>query len=243
MKALIFSAGLGTRLKPYTNTCPKALVELNNKPLIWYAIRKLINAGATDIVVNIHHFGEQIIQYFETNRFEVPIHISDERTELLDTGGGLLKASEYLNDTDTIVAYNVDVISNVNLEEVIRYHQQEKAIATLVVRKRETGRYLMFDTSRQLCGWKNIDSNEEKISRSNYAHAMPYAFSGIQVVSPSIFEHISEKGRFSIIDMYLHLAKVHTIKGYYDESDFWLDLGKPGQLEEAQQAINNLSID
>lgn len=240
MKAIIFAAGLGTRLQPLTNNCPKALVQLNGKPLIWYAINKLIDAGVSEIIVNIHHYGEQILDYFAGQHLAVPVFFSDERHILLDTGGGLLKAKPYLENSSPIIAYNVDIISSVNLKEVIAFHQSQKSLATLVVRNRETSRYLHFDEQMQLTGWKNHQTGEEKICRSNFDTSKPYAFSGIQVLSPEIFNLITETGKFSIIDLYLRLAKNEQITGFLDESDFWIDLGKKGQIEEAEKQLMKL---
>lgn len=240
MKAIIFAAGLGTRLQPLTNNCPKALVQLNGKPLIWYAINKLIDAGVSEIIVNIHHYGEQILDYFAGQHLPVPVFFSDERHILLDTGGGLLKAKPYLEDSSPIIAYNVDIISSVILKEVIAFHQSQKSLATLVVRNRETSRYLHFDEQMQLTGWKNHQTGEEKICRSNFDTLKPYAFSGIQVLSPEIFNLITETGKFSIIDLYLRLAKNEQITGFLDESDFWIDLGKKGQIEEAEKQLMKL---
>lgn len=237
MNAIIFSAGYGTRLQPLTNNCPKALVKLNGKPLLWYAINKLIKAGASKIIINIHHFGEQIINYIAENHFEVPILFSDERHLLLDTGGALLKASRQFDKSKHIIAINVDIISSVNLIEVLNFHIENKALGTLVVRKRETSRYLEFNKNMKLCGWRNIHSGEEKVSRISNSPLTQLAFSGIQILSPHILELINEKGKFSIIDLYLRLAKNHNIMGYNDSSDFWLDVGKPGQLEIAEKYL------
>lgn len=240
MKAIIFAAGLGTRLKPITNNCPKALVELNGKPLLYYAIRKLISAGVNEIVVNIHHFGQQIIEYINQNSFEVPVHISDETDQLLDTGGGLLKAQHLLKGNEPIIAYNVDIITSVNLNEVINWHINKNALVTLVVRKRDTNRYLMFNPNMKLTGWQNTSNGEYKISDIDFDISSPYAFSGIQVISPAIFDLITEKGKFSVTDLYLRLAQKHTIFGFNDSSDFWIDLGKPGQLAVADKYIQKL---
>lgn len=239
MKAIIFAAGLGTRLQPLTNHCPKALVKLNEKPLVWYAIQKLVDAGVSEIIINIHHFGEQILEYFSQVHLPVPVYFSDERHVLLDTGGGLLKAKTYLNNADPIIAYNVDVISSVNLRDVLKFHQDKQALATVVVRNRQTSRYLLFNDRMQLTGWKNYTTGEEKISRPDFISSKPLAFSGIQILSPGIYDLITEKGKFSIIDLYLRLAKTEQILGYVDHSDYWIDLGKPGQLEEAEKHLQS----
>ena len=242
MNAIIFSAGLGTRLQPLTNNCPKALVKLNQQPLLWYAIQKLIGAGAKKIIVNIHHFGDQIINYINENHFDVPILISDERNLLLDTGGGLLNAKKLFDKTKPIIAMNVDVISSVNFKDVIDFHNKQNALATLVVRKRETSRYFQFNNDMLLCGWKNIKTGEEKTSMKTNSEITLYAFSGIQIISPIIFDFITEKEKFSIVELYLRLAKNHKLVGYNDQSDFWLDVGKTDQLAIAEKYLTDQII-
>ncbi len=237
MKAIIFAAGLGTRLKPLTNNCPKALVNLNGKPLLWHSIMRLKLVGVTDITVNVHHFADAVISYLKTEDFGVTIHISDERDFLLDTGGGIMKARPFLDGNEPFIACNVDIISSVELNKVIEFHNEKKPLATLVVRMRETSRYLMFDETMQLSGWKNISSGEEIVSNARFQHSKPFAFSGIQVVSPALFDLITEEGKFSITPLYLRLAQQNAILGYNDNSDFWLDLGKPGQIEIAEKYL------
>lgn len=237
MKALLFAAGLGTRLKEHTQDKPKALVNLAGKPLLQHAIEHLKQFGITDITINVFHFAEQVISYVEANHsFGITIHISDERDQLLDTGGGLKKAGEFLQGDEPILIYNVDVISNLDLNTLLKYHQEQKALATLVVRSRETSRYLMFDSNRQLAGWKNFSNNETRISREeSFSEAKPLAFSGIHLIEPELLELIIEDGKFPIIDLYLRLAKDHPIKAFIDDSDLWMDLGKPEQLEIAEE--------
>lgn len=238
IKAMIFAAGMGTRMRPLTDHVPKALILINGKPLIWYAIQQLLPLGITSLVVNVHHLGEQVIDYFETTSFDIPIIISDESAQLLDTGGGLLKARESLMDADLLVALNADIISNANLRTIIKQHVKKKAMATLVVRQRETSRYLLFDNEMQLSGWKNIQSGEHKIARPAYDNSTPYAFSGIQVFDPELLDNIDEEGKFSMIDVYLRLAKTQKIMGFVDDSDLWIDVGKPGALEQAENLLN-----
>lgn len=237
MRAIVFSAGLGTRLKPLTNTIPKAMVQLNGKPLLWHAIEKLKAAGIREIIVNVHHFSEQLIAYIENTNFEIPVSISDESDQLLDTGGGILKAKEFLKQSRHFMAFNVDIVSTVNLSQLIEFHKNNKAMATLVVRERSTSRYLFWDKNHQLTGWKNLQTNEEKIVGPTFHNSTPYAFSGIQLLSSEIFDQIEEDGKFSIIDLYLRLGKTASIKCFIDRSDFWIDLGKPGQLEEAERIL------
>jgi len=236
VKALIFAAGLGTRLLEHTKNKPKAMVNLAGKPLIHHAIEYLKSFGITDITINVFHFADQIISdLHEHHFFDIDIHISDERNQLLDTGGGLKKASTFLKGNEPILIYNVDVISNLDLNVLLKYHQEQKALATLVVRSRQTSRYLMFDQNLQLAGWKNFSNDETRISRpESFANAQPFAFSGIQIVQPELLEMITEEGKFPIMDLYLRLAKSQTIEAFIDNSDLWMDLGKPEELMTAE---------
>ncbi len=236
LKALLFAAGLGTRLKEHTQHRPKALVNLAGKPLLEYAIEHLKQFGISDITLNVFHFAEQVIEFIENNNsFGINIHISDERDELLDTGGGLKKASGFLKGDEPILIYNVDVISNLNLNLLLKFHQEQKALATLVVRSRKTSRYLMFDQNLQLAGWKNLSTGETRISREeSFDESLPLAFSGIHLIQPELLDLITEEGKFPIMDLYLRLAKTHTIKAFIDQSDLWMDLGKPEQLKAAE---------
>lgn len=241
MKALIFAAGLGTRLKEYTCDRPKALVELAGKPLLQHTIEKLIGYGIKEITVNVHHFADQVISFIENHHYSmVHINISDERDQLLNTGGGLKKAAQFLDGDEPILIHNVDVISNLDLKNLESYHQNTKSLATLVVRQRETSRYLMLDKEFRLAGWKNTGSGESIICRENsFTEAEPYAFSGIHIIQPELIKLISEEGKFPIIDLYLRLAKTEKITGYIDNSTIWMDLGKPEQLQNAEKLFRN----
>ena len=237
MKALLFAAGLGTRLKEHTQDKPKALVSVAGKPLLQHAIEHLMEQGINDITINVFHFADQVISFVkENNSFGIDIHISDERDQLLDTGGGLKKAGTFLKGNEPILIYNVDVISNLDLNALLKYHQEQKALATLVVRQRETSRYLMFDQNLQLAGWKNFSNGETIISRpESFADAKPLAFSGIHIIQPEFLELITEVGKFPIMDLYLRLAKNQPIKAFIDRSNLWMDLGKPEQLLAAEK--------
>lgn len=236
MKAMIFAAGLGSRLLNETADKPKALVEIANKTLLQRAIEKLAAFGTDEIVVNTHHFSEQVKNYISEKDFGVPVTISDESEKLLDTGGGLKKAELLLSGTEPILIYNVDILSDINLTELINEHLKSEALATVVVRKRDTQRYLKFNAEKRLVGWINKKTGETKIAVSEYFdNAVEMAFSGIHVVNPSIFNYMPAKDKFSIIDLYLSLANNHLIKGYFDESEFWMDVGKPDQLEAARK--------
>ncbi|MFY9151553.1 MAG: nucleotidyltransferase family protein [Prolixibacteraceae bacterium] len=241
MKALLFAAGLGTRLKHHTQDKPKALVSLAGKPLLQHAIEHLKQFGISEITINIFHFAAQVIEFIEANNsFGITIHISDERGQLLDTGGGLKKAGDFLKGDEPVLIYNVDVISNLDLNVLMKYHQEQKALATLVVRQRETSRYLMFDKKQQLAGWKNFSSGEIRVCREDsFPEAEPLAFSGIHLIEPKLLDLITEEGKFPIMDLYLRLAKDHRIKAFIDQSDLWMDLGKPEQLELAEELFRN----
>lgn len=236
MQAMIFAAGLGTRLKDETANKPKALVEVGGKPLLQRAIEKLTAEGVTRIVVNVHHFAPQVIDFINGRDWGVPIFISDESKKLLETGGGLKFAKHLFSSEEPILIYNVDILSNINLQDVLAAHTKTNAIATLVVRQRETQRYFKFDAEHNLVGWINKKTGETKVSRhENFQEATEMAFSGIHIVEPQIFDFMPEEDRFSIVQVYLELAKTKNIKGYFDDSDLWMDVGKPAQLEEVRR--------
>lgn len=236
MQAMIFAAGLGTRLKDETADQPKALVDVGGKPLLQRTIEKLSVEGATRIVVNVHHFAPQIIDFINSKNWGIPVLISDESDKLLETGGGLKFASHLFSPDEPILIYNVDILSNLNLQDVFAQHTKSNAVATLVVRQRETQRYFKFDGEHNLVGWINKKTGETKISRSeNFREATEMAFSGIHIVEPEIFDFMPDEDRFSIVQVYLELAKTKKIKGYFDNSELWMDVGKPVQLEEARR--------
>ncbi|VAW18413.1 mannose-1-phosphate guanyltransferase [hydrothermal vent metagenome] len=240
MKAMIFAAGLGTRLKPLTSHTPKALIKVAGKTLLQMAIEKLKGFGIHSVVVNVHHFEGQVVNYLaENNNFGIDISISDESAQLLDTGGGLKKAAALLSGSEPILLYNVDVLSNVDLARVLEQHIATCSLATLVVRKRETQRYLLFDKYNILVGWRNDKTGETKISApENFENARPFAFSGIHIISPQLPGLLDEEGVFSIINAYLKLAKQHKISGYIDNSSLWMDLGRMDQLEKASEILS-----
>lgn len=236
---MIFAAGLGTRLRPLTDKCPKALVKINGTPLLEIVIKKLRNHGFTKIIINIHHFGEQIIHFLEANNnFNLQIEISDERNLLLETGGALKKAASFLNDAPFLVC-NADILTDMNLKTFYDFHCQSDALATLAVRKRATSRYLQFDAKNILSGWRNNKTGEVKIARQTEM-IQDWAFSGIHVISPEIFHFMPSEDKFSIIDVYLKAAQEHEIIAYPHDNDIWLDVGKP---EAVQQAAGLLGSD
>lgn len=239
MKAMIFAAGLGTRLRPLTNDRPKALVELEGQTLLERCIRRLIEQGVEEFVVNIHHFGRQIIDFLESrDRFGVTIHISDERDQLLDTGGGLKRAVTWLRDAPFVV-HNVDILTNLDLNTMYQFHLEHKALSTLAVRDRNTSRYLLFDPEKRLCGWHHATKDIYRFCRSTETYSSQ-AFSGIHIISPQIFELMPEADAFSIIDLYLDLGSQHRIMAYPHQQDLWMDVGKPLHLEGAKAIIEDI---
>jgi NDP-sugar pyrophosphorylase family protein len=238
MKAMVFAAGLGTRLNEETREKPKALVKIGGKPLLQHAIEKLKIEGFSEIVVNVHHFSELVIEFINSYDFDISVLVSDETGKLLDTGGGLKKAAPFLAGDEPILIFNVDILSNLNLQKPIEVHLQSGALATLVVRNRQTQRYFKFDHEKRLVGWINKKTGEKIVSvPENYENATEMAFSGIHVVSPEIFKLMPANDRFSITNFYLELAKNHLIKGYFDESELWMDVGKPEELAKARKLL------
>jgi NDP-sugar pyrophosphorylase family protein len=239
MKAMIFAAGLGTRLRPMTDSVPKALLKVGGKPLLERLIGKLIQAGFDEITINIHHLPDQIRQFLEENKnFGIRIHISDESDQLLDTGGGLQKAAPFLRGDEPVLLHNVDIVSNLDLNKLVGYHLEMGALATLAVRDRVTERYLLFSQRMRLCGWMNKTSGETRAAIPDLiSESIPLAFSGIHVIDPHILDLISGQGKFSMIDTYLKLTKSHPVIGYPDQSTCWMDIGKPGQFREADNLL------
>jgi NDP-sugar pyrophosphorylase family protein len=230
MKAFILAAGLGTRLAHLTKNQPKALVEYKQKPLLQHVIEKLKNEGITEIVINVHHFGEQIIDFLEQNNsFGMNIQISDERKELLDTGGALLFARTLLEDSSEILIYNTDIESNIDIKKLLEFHQQNKALATLALDERNSSRSLLFTENNELKAWRNNQSGETKGKYS--VDLKNFSFGGVHIVSNQIFSLIEETGKFSIIDLYLRLSEKNRILGYFDKNSYFRDLGKISVFE------------
>jgi NDP-sugar pyrophosphorylase family protein len=234
MKAMIFAAGLGTRFKPWTDRHPKALAMVNGKSLLQRNVEYLQQFGITEIVVNVHHFAEQITEAIKKNEgWKSNITISDEKNEVLETGGGLKKASWYFTE-EAFVVMNVDILTDLDLQAMINFHQQNKPLATLAITNRKTSRYFLFDEDDNLCGWRNIKTNEQKISIEKH-DLIQKAFSGIHIIEPKIFPLIKQSGKFSIIDTYLDLAKTEIIKGFDHSSSKLIDVGKTESLIEAEK--------
>lgn len=232
---MIFAAGLGTRLKPLTDTMPKALVPLAGKPLLQWQVEKLRDAGITDIIVNVHHFPDLIIDTIRLNNgWGCNITISDERDMLLDTGGGLKKANcERLKANEPILACNVDILSNIDIRALIDHYTE----SLLVVSKRETQRYLCFDANDRLCGWTNIKTGEIKGRDGRHL-----AFSGMQILSPEVLALLVQESqdKFSLIDFYLHVMDKVPLKAYVPHDYRMMDVGKIDQIEAAEAFAESL---
>ena len=226
---MIFAAGLGTRLKPLTDTMPKALVRVGGQPLLWHVVMKLRAAGFERIVVNVHHFAQQIVDYLKANdNFGLDIRISDETDGLLETGGGIKKAQSLFDPSSPILIHNVDILSNLNLQAVYEAGQ-----SVLVVSERQTKRYLQFDDDLRLVGWKNVETGQVKGREGR-----SLAFSGIHVFSPSLFPLMASwPDRFPIMDFYLQACADHLIRGYEATNLRLMDVGKLDTLDEANDFL------
>lgn len=240
---MIFAAGLGTRLRPYTETLPKALVPVAGVPMLEILIKHLQKSGINDILVNVHHFAGQVIEFLkQNNNFGANITISNEEDLLLDTGGGLKKASWFFNDEQPFLVQNVDVISDLDYKQMLDFHIKNNALATLAVCDRETSRYFLFDEQMQICGWENTKTGEIRITRPESQKLARFAFSGIHIIDPAIFNSIKNEGKFSIVDTYLELASTNKIKGFEHNPENWLDMGKPEELKKAEALLEKIKI-
>lgn len=241
MKAMLFAAGLGSRLKPFTDSHPKALAEVNGITLLERNIKYLQKFGVQDVIVNVHHFADQIIETIEKNKgWGSKITISDEREEVLETGGGLKKAAWYFEGQKEFVVMNVDILTDLDLSEMILQHQQERPLATLAVTQRKTSRYFLFDIDGHLCGWRNVQTGEEKpadlrTSNEDYADFKMKAFSGIHIIDPFIFSLIKQEGKFSMVDVYLDLMQKKRINSFDHSGGILVDVGKPENLIKAAE--------
>lgn len=244
MKAMVFAAGLGTRLRPLTNDMPKALVPLDGVPMLQRVLCNIRDIGITDIVVNIHHFGEKIIDFLKENdNFGVNITISDERDMLLDTGGGILKAKALLDGDEPFLVHNADIFTDLNLQSIIDFHNHAGADVTLLTKQRDTQRYLVLDSDNRMMGWTNIATGEVKPADLDLS--VPHeklAFGGIHVISPRIFkslENYSEEPKFSITPYYIASCREIKIYGYNPSGYNWFDIGKLETLKKAEDFIHN----
>lgn len=249
MKAMIFAAGLGTRLRPLTDDRPKAMVEIAGKPMLQHVIERVAAAGFDDITINIHHYGQMIIDFLEKNdNFGLNIHISDERGLLLDTGGGILKARQWLDGDEPFLVHNTDIISTLDLHAFYDFHCTNDALATILVKERKTQRYFLFDDNDRLRGWTNKATGEVKpdLIKLQDMTLKELAFGGLHVISPRIFPELERYHRkngeekFSIVPFYIKQCSHHLIQGYQPQDDYlWLDIGKPETLAQAEDLLTN----
>jgi NDP-sugar pyrophosphorylase family protein len=238
MKAMIFAAGLGTRFKPWTDQHPKALALVNGKSLLQRNIEYLQQYGIREVVVNVHHFADQVIAAVAANAgWGSQITISDEREELLETGGGLLKARPLLEGQEPFITLNADILTDLNLQRLIDFHKAQKALIAFGITNRKSSRYLLFDEANRLCGWRNAKTGEERISIAK-SGLHPMAYSTVVVYDPSIFKLIRQRGKFSIIDTYLDLAAEYPIMGMDHSGDRLVDVGKTESVEEAEKLFD-----
>lgn len=233
-KALIFAAGKGTRLKPFTDSHPKALALVNDVPLLERNIKYLQSFGVTEFVINVHHFGEQIVEFLEkNNHFGAKIDISYEKDELLETGGGLLFAQKYLENEENFLIMNADILTDLNIHELVKFHETHLPLATLAVSDRNSSRKLFFNSEMVLKGWMNKNSGETKMAELNNDFK-ELAFSGIHCINSSIFDKIKRRGKFSIMEEYLDLMFDNEILGFQHEARL-IDVGRPESVIEAEK--------
>ncbi|MGN6532724.1 MAG: nucleotidyltransferase family protein [Ginsengibacter sp.] len=239
MKAMILAAGLGTRLKPFTDSHPKALAVVNGKTILQRTIEYLASFGIKEVIINVHHFADQIIYLIkENNGFGSDITFSDETNEVLETGGGIKKTAWFFQKEEApFVVMNVDILTDMNLKEMIFQQEKNNSLATLAVTSRNTSRYFLFDQKNHLCGWENVKTGEKKISRKSEKYFQK-AFSGIHVISPKIFSLIKMEGKFSMVDVYLELAKSFDIAAFDHTDSKFIDVGKPESILRAEEMFD-----
>ena len=240
MKAMIFAAGLGTRLKPITDSIPKALVPIAGKTLLEWQLEKLSAAGIRDVVINVHHFADQIEEYVAAHKaWGMHISFSDEREMLLETGGGLRKAGALLGTNEPVLVCNVDVLSTIDLKDLMAAHDP-KSLSTIVVSERETQRYFLFREKR-LAGWTNLKTGEVKPEGLETNGLKRLAFSGMHVVSPEIFEVMRDyPDRFPIVEFYVEQCQKHVINAYVPSDYRMMDIGKIDSLQDAERFAKTL---
>jgi NDP-sugar pyrophosphorylase family protein len=244
MKAMILAAGLGTRLRPLTNDRPKALVEVGGRTLLEMALCRLKSVGVGEVIVNVHHFADMILEYLEANHnFDMRIEVSREE-ELLDTGGGLKKTAWFFLEgggglDEPFILHSVDVISTIELGRMMQFHADHDALVTLAVQDRPTSRYLLFDENGELCGRRAGRDGKEELVRSA-AKPLALAFSGIHIVSPRLFAKMGDEGAFSIITTYLELAaKGEKIAAFRADEYYWRDLGRPENITQVARDLES----
>ncbi|WP_312075139.1 nucleotidyltransferase family protein [Chryseobacterium sp.] len=234
MKALIFAAGKGTRLKPFTDHHPKALAKVNDVPLLERNIKYLQSFGINDFVINVHHFGNQIVDFLKVNNnFNAKIEISDESEELLETGGGLVFAKRFLDQGEDFIIMNADILTEININDLVEYHKKMKDFATLAVSDRESSRKLLFNDDFVLRGWLNVQTGEQRLAEFNKGFKA-FAFSGVHCINPLIFNKIKRTGKFSVMEEYLDLMQTEHIHGFLHQN-ILIDVGRPESVLEAEK--------
>ena len=238
MQAFLLAAGLGTRLRPLTNDRPKALVEVGGRTLLEINLQRLIEAGATRVVVNVHHFAEKMSDFIAAKHWDAEVLVSDERAMLMDTGGGLKQAERLFRSDEPIVVHNVDVLHRLELRKIVEQHVDSKQIAPLCVSQRRSSRYLLSDAERHLVGLTNVTTGETLWSGSPKEDYISLAFSGIAVLQPELLALLPEaNASYSIIPQYLNIAKEHAINLFEHAPTDWMDVGKPDTLPLAEQFL------
>jgi len=236
MKAMIFAAGMGKRLGKITESIPKALVDINGKTVLQRAVEKCSSSGFNDIIINVHHFADQVEEEVEKlNRAGFRISISDERDKLLENGGGLYKARDFFNN-EPFLLYNVDIISDFDLSVLYRLHLEKKGLATLAVRHRTGKRFLLVDNEGQMRGWRNIFTGEQIPADINTKGLTEIAFSSMHIVEPEIFNYMHE-GIYSMITLYLNLLPGHNIYTLKHDEGYWVDVGTPESLDYVRKLL------
>ena len=235
---MIFAAGLGTRFKPWTDKHPKALALVNGKSLLQRNVQWLQQYGITEVIVNVHHFPDQVMQAIQSNNgWGSKITISDEKGQLLETGGGLKKAKSFFDVDEPFVTINVDILTNLDLNKLISFHARKKPLISFAVSDRKTSRYFLFDKDLRLCGWQNMKTGEKRISIDK-DNLMQKAYSCVVVFDPAIFSLMKQDGKFSLVDVYLKLAATHKILAYDHTGDILVDVGKPESLQVAESLFH-----
>jgi N-acetyl-alpha-D-muramate 1-phosphate uridylyltransferase len=238
MNAMIFSAGLGTRFKPWTDKHPKALAIINGKSLLQRNIEYLQRYGIKNVVINVHHFADQIMSAItEKNGWGSNVLISVETDEVLETGGGLLKAKDLLQNGEPFITLNADFLTDLNLSDLIAFHQQKKGLISFGITSRKSSRNFLFDDDNRLCGWMNNATGEKRISIDK-PNLKPMAYSCVVVFESTIFDLIPQRGKFSLVDTYLSLAAEYPIYGYDHTGDKLVDVGKPESVSVAESLFD-----
>lgn len=243
MKAMILAAGQGTRLKPLTDHIPKPLVRFNGVPLLEIIINRLFVSGIDGIVINIHHMADQVLEFLKKkDYYNGRVVISDERDRLMDTGGGVLKARDLLYSDEPFLLHNVDVLTNLDISQLIMYHKTEKALITIAVKKRPTSRLLLFDENNRLAGWCHNETGEMRIVREYKGELSSYGNSCVYIFNSEFFDLVDNQEPVSLTDIYLELARQHTIKAFIHNDDYWYNLGLYESFMNAESVMKDLKF-